>query len=138
MRIPLLAGREFNERDRTGTPPVAIVNEAWAKVNLDGANPVGQSAIDFGIARERSGAPAVGNRRGVEKHQVQITVSKGVKMILTMPCVHSTPLLTPPIKKGHDGKTAPGSPDGLIRALFIRGVRRGAPTLYDLNSRISG
>jgi macrolide transport system ATP-binding/permease protein len=53
MRIPLLAGREFNERDRTGTPPVAIVNEAWAKVNLDGANPVGQSAIDFGLRVNR-------------------------------------------------------------------------------------
>ncbi len=49
MRIPMLAGREFSERDRNGTPNVAIVNEAWAKVNLDGANPVGQRAIDFGL-----------------------------------------------------------------------------------------
>jgi macrolide transport system ATP-binding/permease protein len=53
MRIPLLAGREFNERDRTGSPPVAIVNEAWAKVNLDGANPVGRRAIDFGLRVNR-------------------------------------------------------------------------------------
>jgi len=52
MRIPLLVGREFNERDRTGAP-VAIVNEAWAKANLDGANPVGRSAIDFGLRVNR-------------------------------------------------------------------------------------
>lgn len=53
MRIPLVAGREFNERDRTGTPPVAVVNEAWVKANLDGANPVGQFAIDFGLRMNR-------------------------------------------------------------------------------------
>ena len=53
MRIPLLAGREFSERDRIGTPPVAIVNEAWAKANLDGGNPVGQNAIDFGLRVNR-------------------------------------------------------------------------------------
>jgi macrolide transport system ATP-binding/permease protein len=53
MRIPMLAGREFNERDRTGTLPVAIVNEAWARVNLDGSNPVGQRAIDFGLRVNR-------------------------------------------------------------------------------------
>ena len=35
--FPLLAGREFDERDRMGAPPVAIVNEAWAKANLEGA-----------------------------------------------------------------------------------------------------
>ncbi len=34
--FPLLAGREFDERDRMGSPPVAIVNEAWVKVNLAG------------------------------------------------------------------------------------------------------
>ena len=36
MRLPLLGGREFDERDRTGASPVAIVNEAWVKVNLAG------------------------------------------------------------------------------------------------------
>ena len=49
MRIPLLAGREFGDRDRKGTLSVAIVNEAWTKVNLDGRNPVGQIVISFGL-----------------------------------------------------------------------------------------
>jgi predicted permease len=47
MRIPLLAGREFAEQDRMGAPPVAIVNEAWVKVNLGGGNPVGQRVTSF-------------------------------------------------------------------------------------------
>ena len=49
MRIPLLAGREFDERDRMGAPPVAIVNEAWVKVNLGGGNPVGRRVTSFGF-----------------------------------------------------------------------------------------
>jgi macrolide transport system ATP-binding/permease protein len=49
MRIPLLSGREFDERDRMGAPPVAIVNEAWAKVNVAGRNPVGERVTSFGL-----------------------------------------------------------------------------------------
>lgn len=60
MRTPLLAGREFDERDRSGTLPVAIVNEAWAKVNLDGRNPVGQSVISFGLQAKAQRVEIVG------------------------------------------------------------------------------
>ena len=49
MRIPLLAGREFDERDRRVRLPVAIVNEAWVKVNLEDRNPVGQRIVSFGL-----------------------------------------------------------------------------------------
>jgi len=42
MRIPVLAGREFTERDdRQGTPAI-IVNEAFAKKYFAGVNPVGR------------------------------------------------------------------------------------------------
>jgi macrolide transport system ATP-binding/permease protein len=49
MHIPVLAGREFDERDRMGTEPVAIVNEAWVKANLPGENPVGKRVTSFGL-----------------------------------------------------------------------------------------
>jgi len=42
MEIPLLAGREFDARDRADAPRVAIVNEAFARKFLHGADPVGQ------------------------------------------------------------------------------------------------
>jgi predicted permease len=48
MQIPLLAGREFDERDRLGSPPVAVVNQAWAKRNLGDVNPVGQHIVSYG------------------------------------------------------------------------------------------
>lgn len=47
LKIPLLAGRDFDERDRLSSAPVAIVNEAWVKINLDGQNPVGRHVTSY-------------------------------------------------------------------------------------------
>ncbi len=54
MRIRLLAGREFTDRDAAGRPPVAIVNETYARQFLAGRYPVGQhlSAIVRGERRD--------------------------------------------------------------------------------------
>jgi predicted permease len=46
--IPLLAGREFSVRDRLGAPPVAIINEAFARKYFPGKNPLGQHFGDQG------------------------------------------------------------------------------------------
>ncbi len=45
LKIPLLAGREFDERDRQGAPSVAIVNETLARQLWPGGNATGQSLI---------------------------------------------------------------------------------------------
>ena len=42
MGIPLLRGRDFNERDRRDTPPVAIISETLAKEYFPGQDPIGQ------------------------------------------------------------------------------------------------
>jgi predicted permease len=42
LQVPLLAGREFDARDRDGAPLVVVVNEAFARKFFDGANPVGR------------------------------------------------------------------------------------------------
>jgi len=42
LETPLLAGREFSERDTVTAPYVAIVNESFARQLLNGANPVGR------------------------------------------------------------------------------------------------
>lgn len=41
MGTPLLAGRDFDERDTTSSPEVAIVNQEFSKKLLGGANPIG-------------------------------------------------------------------------------------------------
>jgi predicted permease len=43
MGIPLLSGRDFNDRDRVGSPLVAIVNEAFTRRYLPGQQPIGQT-----------------------------------------------------------------------------------------------
>jgi len=43
LQISLLAGRDFDARDRIGSPNVAIVNQTFARKFLDGASPVGHS-----------------------------------------------------------------------------------------------
>jgi predicted permease len=42
MRIPLIAGRTFVAQDGPKSPPVAIVNQAFAKRYFPGVNPVGK------------------------------------------------------------------------------------------------
>jgi putative ABC transport system permease protein len=42
LSTPLLAGREFNERDTATAPNVAIVNESFARQVVNSVNPVGQ------------------------------------------------------------------------------------------------
>ncbi|MBZ5590627.1 MAG: ABC transporter permease [Acidobacteriia bacterium] len=42
MQIPILAGRDIEERDRPGSPAVAVINEVFAKANFGDRNPLGQ------------------------------------------------------------------------------------------------
>ncbi len=43
MGIALLSGRDFSEHDRVGSPPAAIVNQAFARRYLPGQQPIGQT-----------------------------------------------------------------------------------------------
>ena len=45
MRIPLVAGRDFQETDGPGTPAVAVINQAFAKAMFGGRSPLGQHLI---------------------------------------------------------------------------------------------
>jgi len=45
MQIPVLAGRDFDERDRPGSAAVAVINETFVRANLGGRKVVGQRLI---------------------------------------------------------------------------------------------
>jgi putative ABC transport system permease protein len=48
MRIPVLRGREFNDRDTAAGPPVIVINKAMADRWFPNQNPLGQRiALDF-------------------------------------------------------------------------------------------
>jgi putative ABC transport system permease protein len=43
--IPLIAGREFDERDRMGAPMVAVINQAAARMLYPGEDPIGKQLL---------------------------------------------------------------------------------------------
>ncbi|MCA1577503.1 MAG: ABC transporter permease [Acidobacteria bacterium] len=49
MGIPLIKGREFDNRDQYGSPPVAIITEEFARQHFPGEDPVGRR-INPGIS----------------------------------------------------------------------------------------
>ncbi len=57
MQIPILLGRDIDERDRTTSQQVAVVNEKFARINFPGGNPLGyhlllRKGINGDIARD--------------------------------------------------------------------------------------
>jgi predicted permease len=70
MQIPLVAGREFDERDRRGAPPVAIVNEEWVKVNLEGRNPIGETVVSYGLRKKPQQMQIVGLARNARYEEL--------------------------------------------------------------------
>jgi predicted permease len=45
MQIPILQGRDFDEHDRPSSPPVAVINQEFARVNFGTDNPLGHHLI---------------------------------------------------------------------------------------------
>ncbi len=50
LRIPLLAGRDFTERDGRGSAPVVIVNQAFAQRYYAGRSPIGAKVRVDGVS----------------------------------------------------------------------------------------
>src|SRR3989475_12058467 len=42
MQIPILAGREIDDRDQSGSTPVAVISERLARTYFGNENPVGR------------------------------------------------------------------------------------------------
>jgi putative ABC transport system permease protein len=57
MRIPVLHGRVFDERDRADSPPVVIINQTIADRYFPGASPIGRH---IAISRDMSRMEIVG------------------------------------------------------------------------------
>jgi putative ABC transport system permease protein len=49
---PIIHGREFNQFDRGDTPPVVVVNDAFAKKYFPGENPLGKHISFWGVMRQ--------------------------------------------------------------------------------------
>jgi predicted permease len=60
MNIPLVQGREFDERDRDGAPCVAVVNESFERRNFAGGRALGKHLTKFESSSSRPSCEIVG------------------------------------------------------------------------------
>ncbi|MBU6401613.1 MAG: ABC transporter permease [Verrucomicrobia bacterium] len=67
MRIPILDGRDFNERDDRTTENVAIVNETMAKRFWPGHSPIGRKLTAFGRTTTVVGVVRAGKYRSLNE-----------------------------------------------------------------------
>jgi predicted permease len=68
LGIPLLRGRDFNERDRPDSPQTVIINEAFAKQFFPDQDPVGQKIMTGMGQRVAEIVGVVGNTQTVDLH----------------------------------------------------------------------
>jgi predicted permease len=85
MGTPLRSGRDFTAADRVGSQPVAIVNDAFVRQYLAGAQPIGQ--------RVRLGLASVTQHEivGVVGDAVYTTPRQGMLATMYFPIAQSTP-----------------------------------------------
>jgi len=99
MRIPLIAGRTFAAQDGAKSPPVAIINQAFAKKYFAGVNPVGkhmQSDLGDGTLKApvREIVGVVGNikRQGLTTESDPEYYLPWTQAVVTIPflCIRTT------------------------------------------------
>jgi putative ABC transport system permease protein len=108
MGIPVLKGRGFTNDDRDGTPRVAIINDAFARMHYPNEDPIGKRihiGRNAGIVREIVGIVASVKHYGLaDKDQAQV-----YEPFRQMPTTGMTFIL----------KTT-GDPDGVVAAVRDR------------------
>ena len=89
LSIPLVAGRDFNDADRAGSPPVAIINEKMAKFFFGASSPLGkkiglEKVPDTTIVGVVKDAQYVNLREDVRRHFYLPTTQEKVLLGLTL------------------------------------------------------
>ena len=92
LRIPLLAGRDFNDGDTERAPHVGIVNETMARQFWPGKNPIGQRLLPL----DANAAPdAVIAVVGVVRDSKYVTIGEEPRSFLYLPLAQEhTPRVT--------------------------------------------
>jgi predicted lysophospholipase L1 biosynthesis ABC-type transport system permease subunit len=64
LKLPLLRGRSFSERDTATSVPAIVINEAFARRHFDQRNPIGERVRVANVVREVVGVSANVQQRG--------------------------------------------------------------------------
>lgn len=66
---PVIAGRDFDERDGPSAPPVAVVNQSFAKRHFGDGNPIGRTIVTSGKTLEIVGQVADSRQLSLKEAQ---------------------------------------------------------------------
>jgi predicted permease len=111
MQIPVLSGRDFEERDRPGSPAVAIVNESFAKANFGNDDPLGQHiTLEF-----RNDTPISMEIVGVSKDARYGGIKRDTPPVVYMP-YHQRPQSYPVKEMAFELRTA-GEPLNYVNSV---------------------
>jgi putative ABC transport system permease protein len=111
MGTRLVAGRDFTDRDVTGSAPVAIVNEAFARKFFDGQNPLGRHILQPGSPTR----PAIDREIvGYVEDAVYRALREPVPPTMYLPLLQQP---DPPSRMAISVRAAGGSPSLLTKSL---------------------
>jgi putative ABC transport system permease protein len=92
MRVPLLRGRDFTEQDRSGAPPVVLINEALARAYFPNEDPLGKRVAFDRTPDSTSFWHTIVGVVG-DEHQTTLTTSPKIEFIAPVaqdPRLHMT------------------------------------------------
>jgi predicted permease len=92
MRIPVVQGRDFDERDREGAPCVAVVNEAFVQRYFGGGAALGRQLIKRSAARQGEKEPC--EIVGVIHDNAWQALEKQVRPTFALALQQSSPMRT--------------------------------------------
>jgi predicted permease len=118
---PITAGRDFTQRDAKGAPLVAVVNQAFARAYLNGANPVGHTL--------ESSMPALSMEIvGLAADAVYRSVRAQIQPVVYIPLTQATWAPTPMTAQLTMSLRTVGAPEGVIKSA-ARAIRATNPDL---------
>ena len=104
MRIPAVAGRVFEARDRRGTLRVAVINEAMARRYWPGQSPVGRRIGDSASAAVVIGVVHDGKYRSLREASLPVVYFSALQDLVTTGTLvvraRSAPLALAPLIRG--------------------------------------
>ena len=95
LKTPLVRGREFSERDTSGAPWVAIVNETMARQFWGGGSPIGQR-LTLAISGDERPREIVGVARDTPTQLAQVQPEAAIFVpFVQVPRIRSAPTWMP-------------------------------------------
>jgi predicted permease len=109
LGIPLVLGRDITERDTALAPKVVVVNQTFAKLLLDGRNPIGHHVSFDGASPDGKTPPVQYTIVGVAANSKYRAVDE-----LTRPMAYYPYTQVPGIGTMHFELRTEGNPEGLL------------------------